>query len=128
MLTARRLITMLADPGSGLAVTPLIDLDQVGDASIDLRLGPDIWVSRRATGVAVLDPADPAGFRLAQDARHTYVRRDLGDTFHLQPGEFAIARSLEDVTLPASLSAEVLGRSSWGRLGLTIATATMVQP
>ncbi len=128
MLTARRLITLLADPRSGLAVTPLIDLDQVGDASIDLRLGPDIWVSRRATGVAVLDPADPEGFRRAQDARHAYVRRDLGDTFHLQPGEFAIARSLEYVTLPASLSAEVLGRSSWGRLGLTIATATMVQP
>jgi dCTP deaminase len=32
------------------------------------------------------------------------------------------------VTLPKNLSAQASGRSSWGRLGLVIATATLIQP
>src|SRR4051794_24933150 len=118
MITRARLIQLLADPASGLAVSPLVDLGQVGDGHIDLRLGPDVIVSRRAVGAAVLDPVDPERFRAALRDRHLYVRRSLGDSFHLQPGEFAIARSLEYVALPNDVSAEVLGRSSWGRLGL----------
>lgn len=36
--------------------------------------------------------------------------------------------TLEYISLPTKLSAYVLGRSSWGRLGLIIATATTVSP
>src|SRR3954453_15497787 len=119
---------MLADPRSGLVVTPLIDHSQIGEASVDIRLGPDIIVARRATGATAFDAADAPSFRDALRARQEYIRRGLGDSFHLQPGEFAIARSLEYIALPKDVSAEALGRSSWGRLGLTIATATMVNP
>ena len=128
MIPAARLLQLLADPASGLTVTPLVDLGQVGEGHIDLRLGPDVIVSRRVVGAAALDPVDPIAFRAAIGERHEYVRRSLGDSFHLQPGEFAIARSLEYVSLPDDVSAQVLGRSSWGRLGLTVATATLVQP
>ncbi|MEA2189739.1 MAG: dCTP deaminase [Solirubrobacteraceae bacterium] len=128
MIPGDHLVRMLADRRSGFAVTPILDPAQIGDASIDIRLGPDIIVSRRATGATAFDATDAMAFRDALRARQTYVRRGLGDSFHLQPGEFAIARSLEYVKLPGHVSAEAVGRSSWGRLGLTIATATMVQP
>jgi dCTP deaminase len=128
VIRSSRLLQLLADPSSGLDVTPLVDLAQVGEGHIDLRLGPDVIVSRRVVGAAALDPVDPVAFKRAIDERHAYVRRSLGDSFHLQPGEFAIARSLEYVSLPEDLSAQVLSRSSWGRLGLTVATATLVQP
>ena len=128
MIPRSLLLDMLCDPQTRLSVTPLIDVDQVGHGSIDLRLGPDVIVSRRASGPAALDAVDPEAFQRAQADRYLYLRRGLGDSFHLQPGEFAIARSLEYVELPLDVSAEVVGRSSWGRLGLTIATATLVQP
>jgi dCTP deaminase len=114
---------------AGLAVTPILDADaQIGDASIDLRLGPDFMVTRRATGLAHFDPlkVEPLPERIHE--YQEYVRRPLGTAFYLHPGEFAIARTLEYVALPETLSAQVLGRSSWGRLGLVIATATLIQP
>lgn len=128
MIPGDELVRLLASPDSGLAVTPLIDESQIGEASVDIRLGPDIIVTRRATGATAFDAADAPASREALRARQQYIRRGLGDSFHLQPGEFAIARSLEYVALPAGISAQALGRSSWGRLGLTIATATMVNP
>jgi dCTP deaminase len=123
------LVQLLADPASGLVVTPIISAEsQIGDASIDIRLGPDIIVSRRATGATAFDPSDASRFRDGLMRRQQYVRRGIGDPFHLQPGEFVIARSLEYVALPEDIGAQAVGRSSWGRLGLTIATATLVQP
>lgn len=128
MINGEVLVQMLADP-KGLTVTPIIDPDaQIGEASIDIRLGPDIIVARRATGATSFDPSDGPAFREALRRRQAYVRRGLGDSFHLQPNEFVIARSLEYVQLPDDVRAQALGRSSWGRLGLVVATATLIQP
>jgi deoxycytidine triphosphate deaminase len=123
------LVALLADPGSGFSVTPLIDAgEQLGEGSIDLRLGPDIIVSPRATGAATFDPINGKAFEQGLRRTQQYVRRGIGDPFQLQPGEFVIARSLEYICLPDDVSAEARGRSSWGRLGLVIATATLIQP
>lgn len=47
----------------------------------------------------------------------------------LEPGEFALGSTLEKVTLPATLCAQVNGKSSLGRLGLLVhATAGFVDP
>jgi dCTP deaminase len=129
VIEGRELARLLSDPEHGLVITPIVDAEkQIGDASVDIRLGPDIIVSRRATGATAFDPSDGSAFRAQLRARQEYVRRGIGDPFHLQPGEFVIARSLEYVSLPSYVSAEALGRSSWGRLGLVIATATLIQP
>jgi dCTP deaminase len=129
MLSRELIVSRLADRRSGLAITPLVDArDQIGEASVDLRLGPDFIVAKRATGLATFDPARvdeiSRGIRDYQD----YLRRPPGSAFYLHPGEFAIARSLEYITLPDYISAQVNGRSSWGRLGLIIATAALIQP
>jgi dCTP deaminase len=128
ILTEHAIRERLRDRDSGLAVTPLLHSTQVTEASIDLRLGPDLIVTRRETGVVAFDPARTTDLASEIGQYQTYVRRPLGSAFYLHPGDFAIARSLEYVTLPDDLSGQALGRSSWGRLGLVIATATTVQP
>lgn len=128
MLSGLEVGRRLLDQTSGLAITPLVDSSQIGDASVDLRLGPDFVVMRRATAVAAFDPArvDEIGQRVREF--QDYVRRPPGSAFYLHPDQFAIARTLEYLTLPAALSAQVAGRSSWGRLGLVIQTAPLIQP
>lgn len=128
MLTDVQIRARLKSPACGLAVTPILDAEQIDGAGVDLRLGPDIVVVKRETGVLAFDPreSDQMADRIPEFQQ--YVRRPLGSAFNLHPGEFAIARSLEYVTLPTSISAQATGRSSWGRLGLVIATATLIQP
>lgn len=128
MLSGKQITARLMDHRSGLAITPILDPAQIGDAGVDMRLGPDFIVTRRATGLALFDPArvDEISSRVRE--YQDYVRRPLGSAFYLHPGEFAIARTLEYLTLPANISAQVDGRSSWGRLGLVIQTAARVQP
>ncbi|MCA9052009.1 MAG: dCTP deaminase, partial [Planctomycetaceae bacterium] len=48
--------------------------------------------------------------------------------FILHPRQFVLAVTLEWIRLPSNLAGYVVGRSSWGRHGLIIATATGVHP
>jgi len=48
--------------------------------------------------------------------------------YFLHPGEFGLAAIHEYIRLPKDLCADVVGRSSWARLGLIIAMATFVHP
>lgn len=128
MLTADEIRERLLEPECGLAVTPILDEKQIDGAAVDLRLGPDLVVVRRETGVLAFDPREADDMAERIDDFQQYVRRPLGSAFNLHPGEFAIARSLEYITLPKTIAAQATGRSSWGRLGLVIATATLIQP
>jgi len=46
----------------------------------------------------------------------------------LHPNQFIIGSTLEYIKLPNDVFAHIIGRSSWGRLGLIIATATLIHP
>lgn len=128
MLGADAIRARLRNPKLDFAITPILDPGQISGSSVDLRLGPDLIVTKRETGALAFDPARTDEMRERLADYQTYVRRPLGSAYFLHPGDFAIARTLEYVTLPASLSGQALGRSSWGRLGLVIATATLIQP
>jgi len=57
------------------------------------------------------------------------VEVDAEEPFILHPGEFVLAATLEQVTLPDDIAARVEGKSSLGRLGLlTHATAGFIDP
>src|SRR4051794_17454429 len=106
MLSDLAIKRRLADPEGGLAITPILDEHQIDQSSVDLRLGPDLIVTRRATGLGIFDPA-----RVDEIAAHVrdyqdYVRRPLGSAFYLHPGEFAIARTLEYVKLPDDIAGQ----------------------
>lgn len=115
------------DLAKRLVVTPLLDREkQVGSASIDLRLGSDFLLLRR-TRQPGLDPSSEAvRSRVGEMEEHLSVR--FGEGFWLHPQQFALGATLEYVRLPPCYGAYVLGRSSWGRWGLLVATAVMVHP
>jgi dCTP deaminase len=52
----------------------------------------------------------------------------FGRDFVLHPRSFVLGTTLEWIRLPRNISGFVVGRSSWGRRGLIIATATGVHP
>lgn len=52
----------------------------------------------------------------------------FGESFVLHPRAFVLGVTLEWIRLPRNRAAYVIGRSSWGRYGLVIATATGVHP
>jgi dCTP deaminase len=106
-----------------LIVTPLLDPAQVGEASIDLRLGTEFLLLKRTLrpGVDIADDLQP-------QVNELYESVPLGEGLWLHPQQFALGSTFEFIRLPMQMGAYVLGRSSWGRLGLLVATAVMVQP
>jgi dCTP deaminase len=107
-----------------LFVTPLLDENQVGDASIDVRLGSDFVTVKRGN----LASMDPANQMSRHDRFRTYHLLNPKESFFLHPNEMALASTMEYVRLPDDIAAYVTSRSKWGRLGLIIATATAIHP
>lgn len=107
-----------------LIVTPLMSPSQIGPASIDIRLGNDFVITRRGN-LPYIDPAQEGGQGKNFQTRH-YI--NFGDKFYLHPHELVLAGTLEYFRFPENVSASVTSRSSWGRAGLVIATATAIHP
>jgi dCTP deaminase len=110
-----------------LVMTPTPDLGKLetsGSASVDLRLGT--WfVSLRPARMTHFS-ADDKRKGTAQLTKTHYV--PFGVEYILHPSSFVLGVTLEWIRLPSNLAAYVVGRSSWGRRGLIIATATGVHP
>jgi dCTP deaminase len=116
-----------------LVVSPLLEeAEQLkdGNASIDVRLGCEFaFVSPSHHGsIDDLSTDSPESSKavLARLYRKIYV--PLGKPLNIHPHQFVLAQALEYLRLPMDLMAYVVGRSTWGRLGLTVATAIGVQP
>ncbi|WP_082557796.1 dCTP deaminase [Methylobacterium sp. Leaf361] len=118
--------TRLAKNGpDALYIDPLLDARQVGEVTLDLRLGTEFLVSlltRKAYIGIQKTGDDPRG--IATYFRPT--RRELGDRFILYPNQVVLASTLEYIGLPNDVYADVLSRSSYTRLGVDV--NTMVQP
>lgn len=113
------------DLDTQLVVTPLLDRGQIGRGAIDLRLGTEFLLLRR-TEQAGLDPGKATQQEV--EALQQRVVVPFGETLWLHPRHFVLAATLEFLRLPDDLAAYVVGRSSWGRLGLIVATAVFVHP
>ncbi len=125
-----RELTSPKDINDPLVITPMLDLEGIknsGSASVDIRLG--CWfLTFRQSRIGVFDiyekHADiPSEAKLTQSH---YV--PFGVEFVIHPKSFVLGVTLEWVRLPSDKAAYVVGRSSWGRHGLIIATATGVHP
>jgi dCTP deaminase len=126
----QRLRDIKAPEAKQLVITPqpnLDELDTSGAGSVDLRLGT--WfVSPRPRRTEVLDVFDQPQPDYSEEklTKTSYI--PFGSKFILHPRGFVLAVTLEWLRLPDNLGAYVVGRSSWGRPGLIIATATGVHP
>jgi dCTP deaminase len=99
-----------------------------GSASVDLRLGT--WfVNPRCPRIPYLDihtKDETGGDRPPPLTETHYVR--FGQSYYLHPNRFVLGITLEWLRIPKNLGAYVIGKSSLGRRGLVIATATGVHP
>lgn len=110
-----------------LVITPLPDLKQLeeeGSAAVDLRLGTWFLTLREARMSHI--PLDDSGTRTAQLTETHYV--PFGSEYYLHPRSFVLGVTLEWLRVPKNLAAFVVGKSTWGRRGLIIATAIGVHP
>ena len=100
-------------------------LKNSGSASIDLRLGR--WfLTLRKTRHHILDIKRPDATHETDLAQRFFVRFD--SEFILHPRSFVLAATLEWIKVPRRSSGAIVGKSSWGRRGLTIETAPTVHP
>jgi dCTP deaminase len=121
-------------PGD-LSVSPLFSKNQIGAASVDLRMG-NVVLMVRARGSSHVDPAEVKRVMAATDharevvlqQKHERYELPFKSAFLLHPGALALVPTLEWVTLPSDLIGAVTARSTWAREGLSIATATLIEP
>lgn len=110
-----------------LIVTPLLSEDQIGPASIDIRLGSSIILPKRVN-VDRHDVTEPSELSHMEARRFERVRLRYHSKFMLHPNQLILGVTFEYVSLPFNLFGMIISRSSWGRLGLIVATAAAVQP
>ncbi len=106
-----------------LVITPETSL-RISGASLDIRLGRQFITFRRSSTASFSAVSKSQQPREMQEL----VEKDWGGEFVLHPGELVLAATLEYMQLPSDLTAQVITRSSYGRLGLLSATAVQVQP
>jgi dCTP deaminase len=116
---------------SPLIVVPTTDpVNQYNQSTVDLRLGPVFLVHRTTRYTHVSPKPTPVNSKCPEADLDDICERvvvPVSHDFVLHPHQFVLGSTLEYICLPHDYCALVLGRSSWGRLGLNIATATMVQ-
>ncbi len=111
-----------------LVITPILDPKQIGPASVDVRLGHEFIVWRRSALNCIDQGKKEESWERTLHKSQERIRVRTREQFVLHPGELVLGATLEYIALPRQLVASVEGRSSWGRLGLIIATATTVLP
>ena len=92
--------------------------EMINPASINLRLGNSFLI-----------PVEmPGGITLGEQL--SYERKLLLDSeqYHMKPGEFVLGTTKEYIQMPDNVAAFVQGRSSIGRIGLTVQNAGFIDP
>ena len=121
------------EPEKRLVVSPLLEpAEQLrkDQAAIDVRLGFQFALVAPSSHGAIdefgAQALDEGGLRLDPLYRKTYL--PFGKCLMIHPHQFILGMTLEYIRLPRDLLAYVIGRSTWGRLGLIVATAIGVHP
>ncbi len=108
-----------------IRIEPYPDLGkQLGSVSVDFRLGTTFMVFEHSR-FSFIDPRHPQSIG---DAMRT-IEVPPDEPFIMQPGDFALASTMESLELPDNLLGRLEGRSSIARLGITVhSTAAVFEP
>jgi len=107
-----------------LVITPQLKLEPQNGA-LDIHLGTKFLLFR-LTRYPLIDPS-----KITEHEAHELLERlqlRFDEELHLHPGQLILASTLEYVSIPQSLGASVITRSSYGRMGLVTATSIYVHP
>jgi len=107
-----------------IRITPELPPEQFGSCSVDFRLGSEFSVFEHSRH-AFIDVREKSAI---QDImRSIHVKE--GDPFVLQPREFALAITEENLELDDDVLGRLEGRSSLGRIGIIVhGTAGLFDP
>lgn len=107
-----------------IVITPAPNLEeQLGSNSLDLRLGNSFRVFEHSR-YPFIDPFDPTS---TKDVTREISIND-NERFIMQPGDFVLGTTIENVEIPDDLVGNLEGRSSIGRLGVVIhSTAASIE-
>lgn len=130
-LSSRAILARLDDKlERRLVVSPLLDpAAQIkpGQAAVDVRLGFDFCLVTPSRHNSIDEFSDTTPLKsLSALYRREFI--PLGQKITIHPHQFFLAQTLEYLRLPPDLMAYVVGRSTWGRLGLIVATAVGIHP
>ncbi|KKM60622.1 hypothetical protein LCGC14_1540000 [marine sediment metagenome] len=114
------------DLNKRIVVTPIISKSQINNGVIDLRLGTEFILTRKTkfANLDIYEKSLEANIKKYQEK----ITINITNFLILHPNQFILGSTLEYVKLPNDIIGYLTGRSSWGRLGLVIATATIVNP
>ena len=123
ILSDRDILTALES--GRIRIDPAPDLErQWGSVSVDFRLGTTFMVFEHSR-FSFIDPRHPQSIG---DAMRT-IEVPADEPFIMQPGDFALASTMECLELPDDLLGRLEGRSSIARLGITVhSTAAVFEP
>jgi len=124
MILSDRDIRHALDAGR-IRIDPMPDLaTSLGSVSIDFRLGTTFMVFEHSRH-SFIDPRQPQSIG---DAMRT-IECTPDEPFIMQPGDFALASTVERLELADDLLGRLEGRSSIARLGITVhSTAAVFEP
>ncbi len=116
---------LIAIKGGRIKIDPAPDMSkQLGSVSIDFRLGQTFMVFEHSRH-SFIDPRQPQSIG---EAMRTIVVGEE-EAFIMQPGDFALASTIETLELADDLLGRLEGRSSIARLGITVhSTAAVFEP
>lgn len=95
----------------GVLGVTMLRTGAIQPASVDLHLGGEIKKQIKT------------GFAVGLKTKPTYDTFSMGgdpDGFYMYPGEFYLGHTSEQVTIPDDCAGLLIGKSTWGRLGLSI--------
>lgn len=105
-----------------LIINPILDDKQFQGCKIDVRLDNLFYIIKH-NFQGCFDPTIKNTNYLAE------IKIRYGDAFVLHPGDFILAPIFESIQVPVDLEGSLDGRSSLGRLGITVhSTAGSIDP
>lgn len=106
-----------------LIFKPSLTSDQIGPASIDLKLGP-VFKSFNIAKHHLLD------IKKGLPKNDFIIKRRLknGESYILHPNSFVLAATLEYIEVPEDIVLRVEGKSTLARMGILVHTAGFVDP
>jgi dCTP deaminase len=121
-LSQNELLDLLAS--GELIIRPLLDPEQVGTISIDLRLGTDFLLTFQGRHSAIDVSVEEFSSSVSKYFQES--RRLVGSSFLFHPMQTVLCSTLEYIKLPEDVFMELSMRSSYSRLGISL--STIVQP
>lgn len=129
MIDLQRVSPKLYQPLVDYQIKELIDIgcirgavpSLVNPASLNLRVGPSLKIE--------VPSINSQGFNEGSTMEQVDISNTTaGDPVFIQPGEFFISDVMEELDLPDDIEAQVILRSSAGRLGFDHASSGFVDP